>query len=144
MELLVSGLDADFTFTSVLIACELGQRSSDVFIEINDLFDQFQWHRFPVKMKHILTLTMIVLQKPVSIECFGSFFCCREAFKSVCWIKFNRKFHLLNTHSHLLDFLFRFWKAFTHTLWCFVNSSNEVKWSIYLSTTADFSLFHIF
>lgn len=84
IELLVIGFDANITFVSVFIACELGQCASNVFCDINALIDQYQWYRFPRKTKQMLPVTMIIVQKPVSIECFGSISCCHDTFKRVC------------------------------------------------------------
>lgn len=62
---------------------ELGQRGSNAFDEIADEFDKFNWYRFPNKIKRILPLIMVVTQKPVVIECFGSITCCRDVLKTV-------------------------------------------------------------
>lgn len=75
------GLLLDFdvcnTFVVVFITCELGQRLANAFSEINELIEEFQWYRFS-----------ILSQKPVSLGCFGSFLCGREAYKIVCWTEF--------------------------------------------------------
>lgn len=113
MELLsILVFDACNTFTTVFIACELCQRMRDAFDEISDLIDRFHWYRFPSKMKRNLRTALIIAQKPVSVECFGSFSCCRESLKNVkmksnnfipihaffnCFVPFSQDFgkHLL-------------------------------------------------
>lgn len=84
--LLILGFDACNIFCTVFMCCELGQRISNEFNDINGLIDQFQWYRFPNKIKRILPMTMTMAQKPVSIQCFGGFSCCRDTFKKVCAI----------------------------------------------------------
>lgn len=83
MELFVLGIDACNVFFAVIVACEFGQRLTNAFNEINDLIDQFQWYRFPSNMQRILPIALIIAQKPVSIEFFGSFSCSRELFRKV-------------------------------------------------------------
>lgn len=95
MELLLLGLDACDTFVLIFIACELSQRISNSFIEFSDLIDHFHWYRFPTKVKRMLPMAMIIVQRPVSIVCFGSFSCCREAFRKVFYLKSN-------FHSYIL------------------------------------------
>lgn len=124
--LLLLGFDGCNMLLAISIACEFGQQMRNAFSEINDLIDQFHWYRFPVDMKRTLPIALIIVQKPVSIEFFGSFSCCRELFRKVQ--RLNRTFI-----SELLNYLdlicFSFWKAYSHILWYFVNSSNEVSQS---------------
>lgn len=81
--LFLLGVDTFNTFIVVYIACELCQRLSNSFDEINDLINQFRWYRFPIETKRILPMALVFVQKPVSLECFGSFSYCREALKKV-------------------------------------------------------------
>lgn len=83
MDLTMLGLDGCNTLFSLLIICELGQRGSNAFEDINDIIDQFQWYRFSSEMKRLLPIAFIIVQKPVSVGCFGSVLCDREAFKKV-------------------------------------------------------------
>lgn len=83
MELLACGFNAADTLFEVFIACELSQRLGNAFTDIYELIDQLQWYRFPTKVRRILPMALGFVQQPVSLECFGTFVCCRDAFKRV-------------------------------------------------------------
>lgn len=72
-----------FALTFVFIACELGQRLTDAFEEIEDIVDHFDWYLFPNEIKRILLIVMVIAQQPVEMECFGSISCSRVTFKNV-------------------------------------------------------------
>lgn len=72
----------------MLLACELTQRSSDYFTNIEDIVVQWHWYLFPGEIKRLLPLILLVVQQPVEIECFGGIVCNRELYKKVCiWSK---------------------------------------------------------
>lgn len=102
--LLIPGIDSCNVFSAVFISCELGQRISNEFSDINDLIDQFHSYRFTIEMKRILPMALIIAQKPVSIGCFGSSLCCRETFKRVCVCKQIFSIHKLIALDFLLGF----------------------------------------
>lgn len=83
MDLFLLGFDVCDTFVGVFISCELSQRVSNSFSEISDLLDQLQWYRFPTGVQRILPMASMFVQESVALECFGSFSCCRDAFKKV-------------------------------------------------------------
>lgn len=68
---------------AVFIACELGQRMTDAFDEINDTLDQSNWYLLPIEFQRILPMIMVNAQQPVFLECFGSIGCTRDVFKNV-------------------------------------------------------------
>lgn len=72
-----------FSLTIVLIACELGQRMSDAFDEMNFTIGQFDCYLFPIEIQRMLPLIIANAQQPVTLECFGSIKCTREVFKNV-------------------------------------------------------------
>lgn len=126
MDLFLLGFDVCDTFVGVFISCELSQRVSNSFSGINDLLDQLQWYRFPTEVQRILPMASIFVQESVAFECFGSFSCCRDAFKKV--IGWNR-IQLLTFSTHFLTgvTLFCIAPGFKYCiLWCFVNPSIEV------------------
>lgn len=67
--------------------CELGQRISNAFEEIDDVIAQYNWYLFPDKLKRMLPIILMNTQDRVAFECFGSIACSREAFRKVCLIK---------------------------------------------------------
>lgn len=83
MALLLLIFDAFNSFAFIFISCELGQRLSDAFNEINDVIDRSEWNLFKNEFKRILPMIMIISQEPVMLECFGRISCCRDVFNKV-------------------------------------------------------------
>ena len=112
---------ACYAFGMVFMICELGQRISNAFEEIDDVIAQFNWYLFSDELKRMLPIILMNTQAPVVFECFGSISCSREAFKKVreTKIQFNQ---ICFFSSKLM--CFRLPTADFHTLWCFVNSVN--------------------
>lgn len=73
-----------WSFSMVLIVCELGQRVSNEFSEISHIIEQFEWYLFSVEMQKRLPIIIINAQEAVVIKCFGSIISDRETFKKVC------------------------------------------------------------
>lgn len=71
------------SFGLVFICCELAQRITNKFDEINAQIDKFKWYSFPLKVQKILPTLMVNAQQPVDLECFGSIACNRETFQRV-------------------------------------------------------------
>lgn len=72
-----------YAFGVVFVACEVGQRISNEFSEINDVIERFDWYLFPDELKKILPIVMNLAQRPVCIDFFGSIACSRDVFKKV-------------------------------------------------------------
>lgn len=87
--LLVTIFYAIYAFGVVFTVCELFQRLTDGFDEINDVIDQLKWYQFPDEIQKMLPTLLIIVQKPVVIKCFGSISCCRETFKEVSFYSTN-------------------------------------------------------
>lgn len=83
MPLLLTILSGICALAAVFIACELGQRMTDAFEEIEYTVDQFDWYLFPIEIQQMLLMTVANAQHPVSVECFASITCTREVFKNV-------------------------------------------------------------
>lgn len=67
----------------MLLVCEVGQRLSEKFTEINDVMDQLNWYAYPREVKRMLPTILTNLQQPVIIKCFAFIFCDREYSKRV-------------------------------------------------------------
>lgn len=78
---------ASYAFGLIFITCELGQRLSDAFEEINNQIGKFNWYWFPNNLKAILPHIIMVSQQPVDLGCFGSITCSRNSFKKVSFFK---------------------------------------------------------
>lgn len=62
---------------------EFGEQMGSAVGEINDMYDQFTWYRFPKNVKRMLTTLVIFAQKPIEIRIIGSTTCGRITFKNV-------------------------------------------------------------
>lgn len=78
--------EACYSIFVLFAVCELCQRATDSFVDIDDIIDEFDWYLFPIKVQKLLPTIMIMAQKPITIECFGSILCNRSTFKEVCLI----------------------------------------------------------
>lgn len=74
---------ASYAFGLVFICCELGQRVSGSFTEINSAVDHLNWYLFPMTVQRIMPIIINNAQQPIEIECFGSVRCNRKSFKEV-------------------------------------------------------------
>lgn len=90
MVLIVTTFYAGTGFGGLFVACELSQRMSNGFDEINDEADQLNWHQFPVEIQKLLPTIMANVQQPVEIECFGSISCCRMVFIKVSHTEYGK------------------------------------------------------
>lgn len=62
-------------------ACELGQRFSNGFDEIDDTVGQLDWYLLPIIIQKILPGTIQYTQQRFAVTFFESFSCSREQFK---------------------------------------------------------------
>lgn len=67
----------------VFFSCEIGQRFTDAYEEIDDKIESFDWYLLPMKIQRMLLILMVNTQQVVYIECFGSMACGRDTFKKV-------------------------------------------------------------
>lgn len=76
--------EGGYAFGLVLISCELGQRLTDAYGEIDgDEMGQYDWYLYPLELQRTFPLLLIIAQQPVYLECFGSYACLRDSFKKV-------------------------------------------------------------
>lgn len=71
------------SFGSIFIACELGERASLAFDEIDQMVGQFNLYYFPPNVMKMLPIFLAMVQKTFRIGVFGSIKCGRESFKNV-------------------------------------------------------------
>lgn len=106
--LLMITLDALVSFGSVFIICELCQRITNAFEEIEDVITQFKWYIFPDEVKRMLSIIINTGQQSVELKCFGSTSCNRETFKKV---SFQKSFLIIITNNVNRQTLFRILKT---------------------------------
>lgn len=114
------------------IPCELSERVSYAFNEINDLIWTIDWHKFPVEMQKMIPIILIEAQSPVSLKCFGSISCNRDLFKRVRittlnrfiftyktnWIHLKHWKYFLQTNTNISMSFLRLLTALFRILWC--------------------------
>lgn len=83
MALFLTTTEAIYGFGAVFIACDLGQRMSNAFNEIDRKIERSHWYLLPSDLKRILPLFIAASQEPVELECFGSATLSRDVFRRV-------------------------------------------------------------
>lgn len=76
-----------WSFALIFIACELGERASLAFGEIDHMVDQFNSYYFPSDVKKMLPIFMVMVQKPFRMAVFGGTTCGRDSLKQVSPLK---------------------------------------------------------
>lgn len=71
------------SFTLVFTICEVGERVTIAFSEIDELIVLLDWYLFPKATWQILPIILTVAQKPVTFHGFGNISYTREAIKNV-------------------------------------------------------------
>lgn len=74
---------AFYSFVFIFVICNVGEGTTNTFIEIGDIIGQCNWYTFPMEMRSILPIIIIHVQKPVILQGFGSIAYSRDAFKNV-------------------------------------------------------------
>lgn len=91
-----------YVFGTVYIICEIGERASEAFEEIdNGIGAIFDWYLFPPQIQKILPLLTMDAQQLVALQCFGSILCNRETFENVR-IKQRKFVPFSNFHAQLM------------------------------------------
>lgn len=68
----------------LFVACELGERVSNEFDELDDEIYHFNWYKFPQNVCRTLPMIQMCTQQPVRINVFGKrITCTREIFQKV-------------------------------------------------------------
>lgn len=71
------------SFAVIFMYCEIGQRISNAFDEIDFGIGQLNWHSFPIDTWNILPNIIIAVKKPTVFRAFGTISCDRDTFKKV-------------------------------------------------------------
>lgn len=86
---MILGFEAFYAFGLVFMLCELCQRVSNAFTDINDVLEALDWYLLPAEVKQLLPIIIQFSQQPIVFEYFGTFSCDREAFKKVSTSKID-------------------------------------------------------
>lgn len=71
------------SFAILFVFCELGERVNGGFNQINEVFNQFDWHLLPIEVRKNVHVIMAGTQISVTFNTLGSITCVREVFKKV-------------------------------------------------------------
>lgn len=87
-----------WSFTLIFMFCELGERLTAQFDEIDEEIFRSNWYAFPMDVQRMLPLIMDGTQEPIVLSGLGNILCTREAFKNVIdfQMKFNSVIFLMN------------------------------------------------
>lgn len=75
--------------STLFLACEIGQRFTDLFEDITVKLERLNWYLFPLKMQQLLPTIMVNAQEEFVIGSFGIIDCSRAQFKEVNLIVFG-------------------------------------------------------
>lgn len=65
------------------IFCEVGEKMSNVWVEINDEIEKINWYLLPIETQKIIVTIMSFSQRAVILDGLGSISGSREIFKEV-------------------------------------------------------------
>lgn len=72
-----------FSFASIFLFCEFGERITYQFSLFNDRLCQCNWYAFSMEVQRIYLIALSDIQHPVLIRGFANTLCTRIAFKHV-------------------------------------------------------------
>lgn len=72
-----------YSFGSVFVVCELCERVTQGFNDINAIFSKHTYLSYPIEIQRLLPIMIIFTQQKVDFELFGSLTCSRESFEQV-------------------------------------------------------------
>lgn len=74
---------AFFAFGVVFMSCEIGQRMTNAFEEVEDVTCQNSWYLFPLNVQRMFPMIIISLQETVELPIIGTVACGRDTFEKV-------------------------------------------------------------
>lgn len=95
-----------YSFGDLFVACEMGTRITVAFAECSEMIEQFEWYRFPTRIRRMMPMILMFTQQPIEIICFGSTGCDRETFKSV---SVEHILHLLAIETKSIQLILKIW-----------------------------------
>lgn len=107
------------TFIGISVICDFGEKFGTAFGKIQ--LDQINWYLLPCDTQKILLTILIVTQKPVELNIFGSISCNRITYKKV---SFSHVFHI---------FYYRLSQQFPHDRNSFSFAEKRIRFLRYLN-----------
>lgn len=72
-----------WSFVSIFLTCDFGERVSNRFDVIDDVLCQFEWYDLPLEVQKMLPIIMMSTQQTVVFKGFGNILLLREVFRQV-------------------------------------------------------------
>lgn len=72
-----------WSFVSIFLTCDFGERVSNRFDVIDDVLCQFEWYDLPLEVQKMLPIIMMSTQQTVVFKGFGNIWLLREVFRQV-------------------------------------------------------------
>lgn len=72
-----------WSFVSIFLTCDFGERVSNRFDVIDDVLCQFEWYDLPLEVQKMLPIIMMSTQQTVVFKGFGNILLLREVFRKV-------------------------------------------------------------
>lgn len=85
--MVIAALMLQMSIGLTFFACELGQRITNAFDNVDEALNELDWYLFPIGVKKMLAMIMGNTQEIVALKCFGSMVCGRDVFKNVSVMK---------------------------------------------------------
>lgn len=72
-----------YAFSNIFAYCEMGERISGSFGEIENLVNEMDWHLFPIQTQRLMLMLLMGTQRSVKFMGYGNFPANRIMVKSV-------------------------------------------------------------
>lgn len=72
-----------WSFAQIFLFCELGERLTEQFDEIDKEILNIEWYTFPTDVQKVILMVMNATKRPVMLCGIGSIRCTRMGFKDV-------------------------------------------------------------
>lgn len=72
-----------YAFSNIFAYCEMGERISGSFGEIENLVNEMDWHLFPIQTQRLMLMLLMGTQRSVKFMGYGNFPANRITMKSV-------------------------------------------------------------
>lgn len=72
-----------YSICVLFATCELDERLSIAYDQMDAEIAQFDWYLFPIEVQQLLPIVIMNAQQPIVLACFGSISVNRETLKKV-------------------------------------------------------------
>lgn len=76
----------------IFMICEPSQQLSNAFEQITADIENLEWYLYSHEIQRMLPIVLLVSQRPIELECFGSIRASRKTFKKVSYSTHSSNF----------------------------------------------------